>query len=513
MSPKKSHVAHYLPLAPTARDQCLRNQDLLQEILTFEARNSTDLKSTRRALYSAALTSKIFSGCAVKLLWRRLSHILPLLRLLPTFRLEGEVYILPGLVTEEEWAVVHRYAAYVRDIEFEPYPGGNGLGNGVSLHPSVYVLLAMRGLPLFPNLRRLSLSNKDYIAEMLLCLSAGIKSLTLGSVSDIWAETFLDRLISDGADLSYLSFGNCGGPNPPLSKSITFQTLKVLELHGMNAGITAAHLTEVGSLPALQSFATDMWGWDHVELTSVARQSLFQTLTELKINATPARLHRNIPDLLSAVSSREMQSLSIGASMWQRWEVTTHSAAVFSAIMRCIGARWATTLRDLNIFRIAGSHDDLAPLEEVTGLQSVSLKHVLHEPLSDARVLSVIRALINLRTLEIDGPGAEADVAFLRCLAEHCPALRTLSVAYTAAPPPALDVTAPTTRHLLEELRFLPLGRGDTWNRTKITRLAQYFDHFFPDLVSIRGDGHLWWEEVEQLVFEYQQRRRNSQKL
>ncbi|KAJ7794204.1 hypothetical protein B0H14DRAFT_2622098 [Mycena olivaceomarginata] len=269
---------------------------------------------------------------------------------------------------------------------------------------------------------------------MLLCLSAGIKSLTLESVSDIWAETFLDRLVSDGAHLSYLSFGNYDGPNPLLSKSITFQTLKVLELHGMDAGITAAYLTEVGSLPALQSFATDMLGWDHVELTSVARQSLFQT--ELKVNATPARLHRNIPDLLSAVSSHEMQSLSIGVSIWQGWEATTHSAAVFPAIMRCIGARWATTLRHLNVLRIAGSHDDLAPLEEVTGLQSVSLKHVLHEPLSDARVLSVIRALINLRTLEIDGPGAEADVAFLRCLAEHCPALRTLRVAYTAAPLP-----------------------------------------------------------------------------
>ncbi|KAJ7883892.1 hypothetical protein B0H14DRAFT_3432709 [Mycena olivaceomarginata] len=120
-------------------------------------------------------------------------------------------------------------------------------------------------------------------------------------------------------------------------------------------------------------------------------------------------------------------------------------------------------------------------------------------------------AWINLRTLEIDGPGAEADVAFLRCLAEHCPALR---VAYTAAPPPALDVTARTTSHLLEELRIVPLGRGDIWNHTKITRLAQYFDHFFPNLVIIHGEGHLWWEEVEQLVFGHQDRRRtNSQKM
>ncbi|KAJ7869677.1 hypothetical protein B0H13DRAFT_1896568 [Mycena leptocephala] len=203
-----------------------------------------------------------------------------------------------------------------------------------------------------------------------------------------------------------------------------------------------------------------------------------------------------------------MQSLSIGTSISQGWEASMPSGAVFSVIMRCIGARWATTLRHLDILRIPGSLDDL---QEVKGLQSVCLKRVLHEPLSDARVLPVIRAWINLRTLEIDGPGAEADVAFLRCLVEHCPALR---VAYTAAPPSALDVTVRTTSHLLEELRFVPLGRGDIWNRTKITRLAQYFDYFFPNLVIIRGEGHLWWEEVEQLVFEHQDRRRtNSQKM
>jgi hypothetical protein len=76
-------------------------------------------------------------------------------------------------------------------------------------------------------------------------------------------------------------------------------------------------------------------------------------------------------------------------------------------------------LRHLDIHRIAGSPDDLAPLKEVTGLQKVSLKCVLHEPLSDAHILSVICTWTNLRTLEIDGPGAEADVVFLQCLAEH----------------------------------------------------------------------------------------------
>ncbi|KAJ7198035.1 hypothetical protein B0H12DRAFT_1331367 [Mycena haematopus] len=504
MGRKKRHVSHYPPLAPTARDQCLRNQDLLQEILSFGAVTSTDLRSTRRMLYYAALTSKLFSECAVKLLWRRLSHILPLLRLLPTFALEGKAYILPGLVTDEEWAVVDRYAAYVRDIEFSLSSIGEGSS---SVDPSVYVLLAMRGRPLFPNLRRLTLSTRHRTAEMMLCLSSSIESLSLESVSDIWAETFLDRLANDGASLSYLSLGNQRGSNPPLSKCIAFQTLRVLELRGIDAGITTALLTEVGSLPALQSFATDMFGWDQVELTSIARQSIFQTLTELKISASPEHTDRNLPGFLSLIGSREMQSLSIRASMLERGHVITQLATVFSATMRCVAARWATTLRHLAIIRFAASHGDLAPLGELTGLQSVSLKYVIHEPLSDDRVLSVIRAWTNLRTLEIDGVGAEADVVFLRCLAEHCPALRTLRIAYTAAPPPALDVIAPMTPHLLEELRFFPLGRADTWNRTKITRLAQYFDHFFPELVIIRGEGHHWWEEVEQLVFEYQDRR------
>ncbi|KAJ7780373.1 hypothetical protein B0H14DRAFT_2631149 [Mycena olivaceomarginata] len=309
--------------------------------------------------------------------------------------------------------------------------------------------------PLIPQFAALSPPNQS------------IKSLTLESVSDIWAETFLDRLASDGAHLSYLSLGNC---NPLLSKSIAFQTLRVLELRGMDKDITAAHLTEVG--------------WDGVELTSVARQDLFRTLTDLKINATPARLYRNIPDLLSVASSREMQSFSIGTSIGERWEATTHSAAILSAIYALHCGTLGYTLRHLDIHRIAGSPDDLAPLEEVTGLWKLTVR--------------VPRRML----------------CFCDCLAEHCPALRTLRVAYTVAPPPPLDVTAPMTPHLLEELWFVLPGRGDIWNRTKITRLAQYFDHFFPHLVLIRGEGHMWWEEVEQLVFEYQDRRHtNSQKL
>ncbi|KAJ6544285.1 hypothetical protein B0H19DRAFT_1170183 [Mycena capillaripes] len=515
MNPITTHVSHYPPrLALPARDQCLRNLDLLEQFLTFEARTFTDLTLTRRTLYSAALTSKNFSECAIKLLWRRLSNILPLLRLVPNFRLEGEVYILPGIVTEEEWAVVHRYAAYVWDIDFAQY--GTWAQNGISVDPSVYVLLAMRGRPLFPNLRRLSLSTSEgYTAEMLLCLSSGIKSLTLADIPDIWAETFLHRLTSNGAHLSYLSLGNHAGP---LSKCIAFQTLKALELHGTNGGmpITAAHLIELGSLPALQSFATDMSGWDRVELASVARQSLFQALTELKINADLGLMHRKVLEFLSSISSCQMQSLSIWSRMGQgwgaRWEGNTSSTGIFSAIMRCIEARWTTTLQHLDILQISGLLDDLVPLQEVKGLQSVHLRSVLRGPLSDARVLSVIRTWINLRTLEISR--AEADATFLRCLAEYCPALRTLRVAYTAAVPPTLDVTAQTTSHLLEELRFFPVNRV-CWNHTRITRLAQYLDHFFPNLVTIRGEvGNMWWEEVEQLVFEHQEnRRRNSQTM
>jgi hypothetical protein len=99
-----------------------------------------------------------------------------------------------------------------------------------------------------------------------------------------------------------------------------FQTLRVLDFRGMDKEITAAHLTEVGSLPALQSVATDMVGWDGVELTSVARQGLFRILTDLKTNAAPARLYRNVFEHWSVHRGK------MGGNYAQRRHIVRHYA-------------------------------------------------------------------------------------------------------------------------------------------------------------------------------------------
>ncbi|KAJ6564706.1 hypothetical protein B0H19DRAFT_82069 [Mycena capillaripes] len=82
-------------LVVSPQEQCLRNSDLLDQILRLLApldEPPQDLRVARNNLYRAALTSRAFSFSAIKLLWQRLDNLLPLIRLLP-FKHSGRVYV------------------------------------------------------------------------------------------------------------------------------------------------------------------------------------------------------------------------------------------------------------------------------------------------------------------------------------------------------------------------------------------------------------------------------------
>ncbi|KAJ7105951.1 hypothetical protein C8R44DRAFT_328984 [Mycena epipterygia] len=152
MSRRKTRSTRAVEPPPTSlgsspQHQCLRNSDLLEEILRhFKTEDSASRNQTRRTLYSVAQTCKGLSHSALKLLWRRLDNLLPLLRLLPSLTLEGKIYHMPGLVGDAEWAIFDRHAAHVREIIY--------MQAARRVDPVVYVRLAMRKLPLLPNLER-----------------------------------------------------------------------------------------------------------------------------------------------------------------------------------------------------------------------------------------------------------------------------------------------------------------------------------------------------------------------
>ncbi|KAJ7469586.1 hypothetical protein FB451DRAFT_1559972 [Mycena latifolia] len=507
-------------LLNSPQHQCLRNSDLLDEILRQmwppDLPSRAELKRLRGSLRAVALTCKGFSLSAVRTLWRRLDNFLPLLRLLPSFELRDDIYNLRGIVADAEWAVFDRYAAYVREIVYVDAPRNR------SVNSLVYVRLAMHKLPLLPNLSRFECSVTDPPGgEIILCVSPSIISVTLQSRETSSTETFLDMLQPDSPHLAHLTIVN--HPSQVLSVCGGFRTLKSLDLRrlsGDSPGVVA-----IGSIPLLRSFTTDMSGWNAQELESTSARSIFHGLTHLSINAAPARLRLYIPSFLPLIGSTQLQSIAIvnahaGILDWDR-DGGAPSAATFAALARCIAASWPASLKHLELIEIPCAQDDFVAMEGIASLQTLRIHETLRGPLSEARVLAIIATWSELTTLSLEG--VEPDLEFFKCVAQHCGALRTLRTGYFpgTAGLPAL-ATTPVLAHPLKDLTFVNnMGHESRWNESRLNEsrwnaldlhlLARHLDRMFPQVETITGEGYGHrWAEVAKLVSLCQDVRRTA---
>ncbi|KAJ6517707.1 hypothetical protein DFH09DRAFT_1373595 [Mycena vulgaris] len=492
------------PLAPSPQNQCLRNSDLLEEILRHmrmpdsSSSPSSDLRRFRRSLYAVARTCKSFSSSAVKILWRRLDNLFPLLRVLPSFELNGGVYNLGGIITDSEWAAFDRCAAYVREIVYTE--------TAHSVNSLVYVRLAMRTLPLLPNLLRFECIQSDPPgAEIILCISPSIASLTLQSTLTSSTETFLTMLSADSPNLSHLTLAR--HPAPILSVCGLFRTLKSVDLRSLRGSITPAAFLALGSIPDLQSFNTDMSGWNPAHLESIPSRSIFCALTHLTVNASPTHLQRNIGLFLPTIGTTQLRSIVIGAS--HGWDDERESAQTFTAIAHCIASRWSTAVEHLELASIACTPDDFPAMHGITGLHTLNLKHTLRGALSDARVLTIAGTWAELITLSLEG--AEADIEFMKCVAQHCGALQSLHVGWFPASLPPI-ATTPALSHPLKQLTFFRMaGHEARWNSVDLHLIARHLDRMFPHVIRITGESYNHqWAEVGKLVSLCQDVRRTA---
>ncbi|KAJ7105950.1 hypothetical protein C8R44DRAFT_806306 [Mycena epipterygia] len=155
-------------------------------------------------------------------------------------------------------------------------------------------------------------------------------------------------------------------------------------------------------------------------------------------------------------------------------------------------------------------------MQGITNIQTLTFHHILEGSLSDARVLAVVETWSELTSLSIEG--GEGDIEFLKCVAEHCPALRQLQVGFFPETLPAI-ATTPTLSHALQRLTFFnPLsgehryGGERRWNSVDVHLLARHIDRMFPNVEAITGEN--WHthrlKEVEKLVFMCQDVRRTA---
>jgi hypothetical protein len=178
----------------------------------------------------------------------------------------------------------------------------------------------------------------------------------------------------------------------------------------------------------------------------------------------------------------------------------------FAALSGAIAARWSTTIRNLEFTGIPCIAEEFSVFLGLPHIHTFELKRTLTGPLNNARILAVLCRWSELTSLTIEG--ADADLKVLKCLAQHCPALRFLRLDFFPDPLPDLWTT-PVLSHALAELEFSGLGAMHArWRLVNMDLIAGHLDRLFPRLSRISGsgdEGGHWWREVFAMM---QERRR-----
>ncbi|KAF7341026.1 hypothetical protein MSAN_02088300 [Mycena sanguinolenta] len=445
-------------LAMDAREQCLRNSDLLEEILGHlsSASDRQELDTQRRTLLWIASTSKDFSLSAIKFLWRRLDNLLPLLRLLPSFTKRDSIYCLFGAMTPIEWMSFDRHAKHVREIVYDDIP------DTIHIEPSVYLRLSLRCSPILPNLRRFACSGTTSgpsASETFLYMQSPLRALELSSVGamltpipgpsmEMTRVMVVSSLREKPSHISHLLL--VAQPAAILCEGIPLDKVTSLELRRMNgAGLDPTLLRRIGSLPDLRSFtadsscitdsairnlASDVFESTPPHFDSTSGGQLFTGLTHLRLNGDLTRVDSPVPLFLEMIGSSNLRSLTL--QMARTWDSLvqavgrgTRGAVPSVPIMHTISHRWSKSLRELDL---EVSHSYEAILELLGGLPALcSLKlsgDVLQVPL-DKSICSLFAGLRELETLSMCcrfcfgewDPPVSLNLRSIAILAQMCP--------------------------------------------------------------------------------------------
>ncbi|KAG6828239.1 hypothetical protein H0H92_008673 [Tricholoma furcatifolium] len=112
---------------------------LLNVFETLEEMCNSDSQSSKKSLLSAALTCSVLRDPAIDILWKSMDSIFPLLRLLPTVELVNGVYMICGVIRDENMSRFRFYAHKIR--HYTRLLVDHGGNQYAPIAPSVYALL------------------------------------------------------------------------------------------------------------------------------------------------------------------------------------------------------------------------------------------------------------------------------------------------------------------------------------------------------------------------------------
>ncbi|KAJ7193144.1 hypothetical protein GGX14DRAFT_593264, partial [Mycena pura] len=542
-----------------ARELCLRNSDLLEEILGLlsSASDPQELESQRQTLLWIALTCKDFLPSAIKFLWRRLDNLLPLLRLLPSFTERGGVYCLLRPIMPNEWTSFDRHTKHVREIVYDDIP------DTIQVEPSVYLRLGLRNSPILPNVRRFACSGTTSgpsASETLLYMQSPLRVLELSSVGsmlnpipgismEMTRAMVVSSLREKPSQISHLLL--VAQPVTIFDEGIPLGKVTSLEVARIN-GTDPALLRRIGSLPHLRSFKADstcitdlairnlapeLSGYTSSQFINSSGGSLFTELTDLRLNGDLARTDSPVALFLQVIGSDELQCLTLQKA--QTWESLAQamgrgvrSEVPSASILHTISHRWSKSLRQLDL-EVYHSYE--AILELLGALPSLcSLKmsgDVLRIPVGKS-ICSMFAGLSEVGTLSLRcrfysqewDPPLSFNLRSIAILARTCPRLRELDIPISASELPPLRTISLNLRTIT--INYSDFVLADTLANT--IALARRLDQMFPRLSSLRYDTSscgrraVWsageainpsgqvaaWAQVQELVLAFQDVRR-----
>ncbi|KDR77204.1 hypothetical protein GALMADRAFT_139216 [Galerina marginata CBS 339.88] len=514
-------------ITASAKSQVLENSDLLEAIFTFfhPPKTGSNIPSpipfpVSQYLLWASLTSKMFLDPAMRILWRSMDSWLPLLRLIPALRREGNIYTLEGPIHEQNFERLERYGRHMWRLDLPVEPSTH------LVSPYIYTYIQLHHSHLLPNVRELIIPDIGRIAAenlpgLFLTLSPSIYELSLGGIvpaAEGITGSLLQSVRTKAESLRRLA---CAGQLTAGSLNIMYQfsKLETLRIDGRATDFPQEALERFSELASLKSLSVgldDTSNW----IPPSTKVPSFEALHNLEISASAIRTL----SLLQNIAARYLKRIQVHfTSLEQDAPQDTLGKCIQSIILM------TKTTKTLKTLIITSGNDFLrVPAEELVQLKAeteiayldIALGLVLPQMMN--RLLSggswrSIETLI-LRSGPTDNEKAFVITvsAFLQYYLVFLPNIKYMAISVILRfGKPQIDgfrraVQRQAVCHNLQDLVFLPFTTNNHVDPNDLTVenafvLARCINHFCPhlrnlDMSKLTYINAEWRKGVEVLV-------------
>ncbi|KAJ7898382.1 hypothetical protein B0H13DRAFT_2520880 [Mycena leptocephala] len=509
-------MSTYTSVPPTSALvlDCLGNIDIASEILQYLERDTRE-RYPLADVAAVALSCRALSEPAQDILWRNLTSIIPLLKLLPSFVEVDSSYVLLRPLSAPDFIRFDTHAKRVRSFDCTADTHESEWSRNYDIHTidvSVFIHLAHKHQsPILPHLRRLHMSSRAqaslsavlFLGPQLHCIhfdfDGGGEEKSIGLTSVVSLATHSLPAVVEELTLT--------GWFPPMVTDLIprFSNLRRLKVDNTNVEFEAFLLF----LPAISHsmrLTSLVLRWAHsLSGRQIDRLPLSAPLL-LPVGAFPALKHldvtgdfESIRQLVSTLDSSQITTLSMNFDSGPRSFRYGRDSGIreWRLLFDWVSERWGSSLERISID--TGNHHGRAKFEELLHgfceVRNLREFRLLGQPAITIQERDIETLAVGLPRIEILAIGVVAgrdanSVQFpppncLLHLVTHCSSLIELEISLNLDGDIGTENLEPL-KHGLKSLVICEQG-FKRWGGEKIYAVASFFDGVFPRLASVRG--------------------------